>query len=149
MFSKLHVGWSNAVACQNANGTCCFFTASAGLEMTSIPKQIVLKEPTQCQCGCAKTANDCTDAQQFDSIDCSCKCKPPKKPVRCADNWTVMQFFVVKYYCSVCCIHNFKHKAMLESVDIVTDLLMKDVVIKPVEVLRKICGKNLQIVEVC
>ena len=33
---------------------------------------------------------------------------------------------------------------MLESVDIVTD-----VVIKPVEVLRKICGKNLQIVEVC
>lgn len=105
--SKLHVGWSNAVACQNANGTCCFFTASAGLEMTSVPKQIVLKEPTQCQCGCAKTANDCTDAQQFDSSDCSCKCKPPKKPVRCADNWTVMQFFVVKYYCSVCCIHNF------------------------------------------
>lgn len=62
--------------------------ASAGLEMTSVPKQIVLKEPTQCQCGCAKTANDCTDAQQFDSSDCSCKCKPPKKPVRCADNWT-------------------------------------------------------------
>ena len=83
------MGWSNAVACQNANGTCCFFTASAGSE-TFIPKQIVLEEPTQCQCGCAKTANDCTGAQQFDSDDCSCKCKSPKKPVQCEDNWTVM-----------------------------------------------------------
>lgn len=38
---------------------------------------------------------------------------------------------------------------MLESVDIVTDLVIKDVVIKAVEVPRKISGKNLQIVEVC
>lgn len=38
---------------------------------------------------------------------------------------------------------------MLESVDIVTDLVIKDVVIKPVEFPRKISGKNLQIVEIC
>ena len=58
--------------------------------MTSVPKQIVLVEPTDCQCGCAKTANDCTGAQQFDSSDCSCKCKQTGGAVRCADHLTVM-----------------------------------------------------------